>query len=73
MSNEFEYITVTEFAQMCKVSVATAILWRRQGIGPQPIKVGRTNLYRRQEAEEWAKNYIPYYTCYKLRNPGRYG
>jgi len=72
MSQEFEYITAREFAKMCKVSLATVYVWRKQRIGPQPVSVGHLNLYRREEAEEWAKNYIPFYTFYKIKNPERY-
>jgi hypothetical protein len=72
MSNQFEYVTAREFAKMCKVSLAAVRVWRKQRIGPQPVIVGHLSLYRRDEAEEWAKNYIPFYTRHKMAHPERY-
>jgi hypothetical protein len=69
--NQIEYVTTRQFAEMCRVSLSAVRLWRRRGIGPQPIIIGRLGLYRRDEAEAWAKNYLKYYTCYKMAYPER--
>jgi len=68
---QIEYVTAREFAKMCGVSVSAVRVWRVRRIGPQPVIVGHLSLYRRDEAEEWAKNYIPFYTCYKISHPER--
>jgi DNA-binding transcriptional MerR regulator len=64
--SQIEYVTAKELAEMCRVTVATVRVWRRRKIGPQPILVGSINLYKREEAIEWAKVYIPFFTSYQI-------
>ena len=61
-----EYVTTKELAEMCRVSVITVRFWKRRQIGPKPVRIGGINLYRRDEAEQWAKNYIPFYTSHQI-------
>jgi hypothetical protein len=64
--SQIEYVTTKELAQMCNVTTATVRVWVKNKIGPQPIRVAGFNLYRRQEAIEWAKSYVPFYTSHKI-------
>ena len=64
--SQIEYVTTKEFAEMCRVDIATVRVWRRRQIGPKPIYIGGIHLYRRDEATEWAKSYIPFYTCHQI-------
>jgi excisionase family DNA binding protein len=48
-----ELLTAQELARLLKVSVHTLRAWRREGVGPPWIKVGRAIRYRRSDVERW--------------------
>ena len=44
-----EFITANEVQQKFKISRPTEILWRKKGILPKPLKMGRLVYYRSAE------------------------
>lgn len=53
MTKTVEYLTVSELAARCRVSVGTVYFWNRMGTGPERTKVGRSVLYRLDRVEQW--------------------
>jgi predicted DNA-binding transcriptional regulator AlpA len=49
-----DLLTVAEFIRKARVSKSTAARWRRNGIGPHPIKTGpRAIRYRAREVDDF--------------------
>jgi len=49
-----ELLTTEEFRRKARISKSTVIRWRREGIGPEPIRTGpRTIRYRAREVDEF--------------------
>lgn len=49
-----ELLTAWEFQRKARISKSTAQRWRRQGIGPKPIKTGpRAIRYRASDVDEF--------------------
>lgn len=49
-----ELLTTKEFMRKARVSKSTAARWRRNGIGPKPIKTGpRAIRYRARDVDEF--------------------
>lgn len=49
-----------ELAEMLKVTEETLREWRRQKIGPDFVKVGKSVLYRETDVQQWLEmNVIP--------------
>lgn len=49
-----ELLTAAEYRRLARNSKSTIARWRRDGIGPQPIKVGpRAIRYRASEVKEF--------------------
>ena len=50
-----EYLTEAEVAELLKVSAGTLRRWRREGIGPPSLRLGRGVRYLRREVDRWAE------------------
>lgn len=48
-----EFMTTAELAEMMQTSPSNALAWRRDGVGPPYVKVGRYVRYRRSAVERW--------------------
>ena len=51
-----EYLTEAEVAELLKVSGGTLRRWRREGIGPPWLRLGRGVRYLRREVDRWAES-----------------
>jgi excisionase family DNA binding protein len=49
-----EYLTEVDVAELLKVSAGTLRRWRREGIGPPWLRLGRGVRYRRRDVDRWA-------------------
>ena len=52
-SSEFELLTDDEFGELSGAAKITRATWRRKGLGPRFIKIGRRVFYRRAEIDAW--------------------
>jgi excisionase family DNA binding protein len=61
MKVEWQLETTEEVAQRLKVSPETLRDWRKRGIGPRAVKVGRLVRYSRADVTDWLQqtNGIP--------------
>ncbi|MFF0243970.1 helix-turn-helix transcriptional regulator [Streptosporangium sandarakinum] len=54
---EHDLLRRRDVAHICGVGVRTLERWAKQGIGPQPLKMGpRLVRYRRGDVERWLSN-----------------
>lgn len=49
------YLSARQVASLVGVEVDTLYLWKREGKGPQPFRMGKFLRYHRSEVEEWLK------------------
>ncbi len=49
------FMPINEVAQKLDITRATELKWRKTGILPEPLKFGRTVLYRRHEIMKLAE------------------
>jgi predicted DNA-binding transcriptional regulator AlpA len=56
VSLEPEYLTTQEVAQMTRIPVKTLEGYRRHGMGPPYVKIGRGIRYPISGVREWMKN-----------------
>ncbi len=47
------HLSEKELARRCKLSIRTLQRWRREGIGPEYLKLGGRVLYRMADIEAW--------------------
>jgi excisionase family DNA binding protein len=50
-----EYLRDSEVATMLGLSRSAVIGWRRDGVGPRYLKLGRAVRYKRTDVAEWAE------------------
>lgn len=50
-----ELLSIVQLAEYLGVHRWTLYRWKKDGIGPTPIKVGGAFRYRRSEVEAWLK------------------
>lgn len=48
-----EFLTMSELAEELRTTPSTLRYWRREGAGPQWIKIGKRVIYRRTDVEAW--------------------
>jgi Helix-turn-helix domain len=53
MAEQPELMTEQEMADYCRVSLSTAVRWRREGIGPPVEWAGSRPRYRKVAVDEW--------------------
>jgi predicted DNA-binding transcriptional regulator AlpA len=58
-SNPLQTLTEVEVAGVLKVTVAAVRKWRRQGIGPRHVRIGRLVRYRASAVKEWLDSHTP--------------
>lgn len=71
MKPEKEFLTTTEISNLFRVSKSTVGRWRRAGIGPPAITVGRRALYPIFEFQAWQKDQLVSTTRLRLTHPSR--
>jgi predicted DNA-binding transcriptional regulator AlpA len=58
MEADPHFFTLEEFATVCRTNVATVRYWRRVGVGPRGVRVGRRVLYPRSAVLAWFEDLI---------------
>jgi excisionase family DNA binding protein len=53
MAEQPELMTEQELADYCRVSLSTAVRWRREGTGPPVEWAGSRPRYRKAAVDEW--------------------
>lgn len=56
MSDQHEYLTTAEVADLVRATPETLRYWRHRGTGPTGFKRGRRVIYARREVERWLRS-----------------
>ena len=50
---EEQLLTVEELAELLRVPVRSVYVWRRKGVGPRGIRIGKYVRYRSSDVARW--------------------
>lgn len=52
-AQRFGYVLEQDFVALCGIAVGTAESWRKRGLGPRFVLVGRQYLYHEKDVDAW--------------------